>query len=1097
MGGGISVPAPPPNWQKDPTLNFTNAAPLPRGAGRECFIAPSLPLGTPLDPDRILTCDPGFFCPFLNQSDSRTLPVVCPANVGCASYRLTGLPCSAQGLYEPIICKPGFFCPDFKTMLRCPKGYYCPTGTVKPHRCTIMTSCPKGSVYQLVYSFLVIIAVIDGILLIVWLAFRIKTYRKHRILYNTPNLSDILKIRCRVFLARFLEIFTKKKADPTVQDTTNPPTRTENLNSHTIDSIPVEELSLDKLRHDLTTLRGAFKDAFPLHGQVRMNFTFEGLELALKDGRKILSGVTGKIREGRMTAIIGPSGAGKTTFMHTLMGKVSKTGGKIMINGRESEVHAFRKIIGYVPQEDIMLQELTVKENVLHSARVRLPRSWTAKQVNHHVDNVLKALKLSQLADSIIGDEAIRGISGGQRKRVNIGMELAAAPLAIFLDEPTSGLDATSALEVTDILSSMAFLGITIVAVVHQPRIEIFRKFDDVIMVAPGGRIAFMGPVTLVQSYFTSLGFEFEESANVSDVAMDILAGKGRNPIAGALTAPQVVELWENNDLRMDFIQRVAVEKAKPVNEMGRSNGSLPADEFLSCYETLNSRASSQSVSAPKLAATRESTTGTRQDIFSLSRMYSKLKPSQLSLSSGENASSRASLWGSSASLAESDELRLLGKTSISRSTVKTIRRLDTENSYNESLGRYQKYVSPFNLSPLRRLHPKKRVHENEDSDNQPVEMHILDQDVPPLIQKFSHDVNHAATTPSHKLLESSRKLQSEYSCDITKQPRDTHSDSEIIINQSEVSFTKSYSAEKMRTDNQKFHALIPSVIEQRGASFFWQLVHCHNRSIIQQSRRINAFIMEITVAVFAGVLMGISTQGKVKELYAGIYIGAYKAVSPRPVDVISLYCFLVGLAVALASAPSAVKVFGEEKHVYWREAASGHSRLAYFLGKTLATICRIIIMSLHFTAFYMILAKPIIAPHLQYIIIALEYWGVYGLSCIISMVVRRENASLLAVVMCLFASVFCGYGPSITQAKNWKLNWLMDMSFNKWAAEAMYAASVNIYKNQYDVDLVAAQFGWSLNQIDKDLVVCFFIGLIARVLGFVLLVVLHRDKQR
>lgn len=108
----------------------------------------------------------------------------------------------------------------------------------------------------------------------------------------------------------------------------------------------------------------------------------------------------------------------------------------------------------------------------------------------------------------MIGDETTRGISGGQRKRVNIGLELAGAPLALFLDEPTSGLDSTAALNVCEILKRLTRLGITVVSVIHQPRFEIFSKFDDILLILPGGRTAYMGPVSEIQRYFKEMGFQ-------------------------------------------------------------------------------------------------------------------------------------------------------------------------------------------------------------------------------------------------------------------------------------------------------------------------------------------------------------------------------------------------------------------------------------------------------------------------------------------------------------------------------------------------------------------------------------------------------------
>ncbi|KAJ1551534.1 hypothetical protein HK405_014329, partial [Cladochytrium tenue] len=224
-----------------------------------------------------------------------------------------------------------------------------------------------------------------------------------------------------------------------------------------------------------------------------------------------------------------------TAFMSVLMGKVRRTSGELRINGTPAEMDKFSKIIGYVPQDDIMLREMTVREIVLYSARVRLPRTWTAVEVEAHVDNILDALNLTPVAHTQIGDELTRGVSGGQRKRVNIAMELAALPVALFLDEPTSGLDATAALDVASMLRAVARLRLTtVVAVVHQPRVEVFTRFDDVLLVAPGGRTAYLGPVPLARTYFESMGFAFEDAANPADVLMDILAGRGVPSTAGA-----------------------------------------------------------------------------------------------------------------------------------------------------------------------------------------------------------------------------------------------------------------------------------------------------------------------------------------------------------------------------------------------------------------------------------------------------------------------------------------------------------------------------------------------------------------------------------
>lgn len=188
----------------------------------------------------------------------------------------------------------------------------------------------------------------------------------------------------------------------------------------------------------------------------------------------VLQGVTGELRHGRMTAILGPSGSGKTTFLTTLAGKATygKTVGSVFINGKADRISKFRDVVGFVPQEDVMLREMTVFETLMFSATNRLPASMSGTEKRQLVDAVIELLGLSALryvewrrmvrlgcsrraensieqpthrtwhyhnhnSDTPIGDEDVRGISGGQRKRVNVGMELVANPTVLFLDEPT------------------------------------------------------------------------------------------------------------------------------------------------------------------------------------------------------------------------------------------------------------------------------------------------------------------------------------------------------------------------------------------------------------------------------------------------------------------------------------------------------------------------------------------------------------------------------------------------------------------------------------------------------------------------------------
>ena len=228
------------------------------------------------------------------------------------------------------------------------------------------------------------------------------------------------------------------------------------------------------------------------------------------------------------------------------MGKTECTGGITKVNGVPEAISKYKKMIGYVPQDDIVLPELTVRENVLHSARIRLPANWTDIEIQKHVDILLSCLQLSHVRDSLVGSVAKPVISGGQRKRVSIGMELAAAPMALFLDEPTSGLDATSACSVMMTLKALSRLGITIVTIIHQPRQEIFESLDS-LMLLGAGRMIYQGQLETAKTYFEHVGFRFPKHANPADVIMDIIAGQGQlYKKTGDFHIGALIENWKN-----------------------------------------------------------------------------------------------------------------------------------------------------------------------------------------------------------------------------------------------------------------------------------------------------------------------------------------------------------------------------------------------------------------------------------------------------------------------------------------------------------------------------------------------------------------------
>lgn len=188
---------------------------------------------------------------------------------------------------------------------------------------------------------------------------------------------------------------------------------------------------------------------------------------------------------------------------------------------------SFKKIIGYVPQDDNVMPELTVRENLLHSARIRLPRNWKEIEIQEHVNILLACLELVDVQNNLVGDVLNPGISGGQRRRTSIGIELASAPMALILDEPTSGLDAASALAIMKLLKAICQQGVTVVCIIHQPRFEIFQCLDRLLLFADGREIYF-GKASDVTEYFRTAGFDTPANSNPADVIMDIVGGRYR-----------------------------------------------------------------------------------------------------------------------------------------------------------------------------------------------------------------------------------------------------------------------------------------------------------------------------------------------------------------------------------------------------------------------------------------------------------------------------------------------------------------------------------------------------------------------------------------
>jgi ABC-type multidrug transport system ATPase subunit len=206
---------------------------------------------------------------------------------------------------------------------------------------------------------------------------------------------------------------------------------------------------------------------------------------------------------GKLIGIMGASGAGKTTLLNVLAGLEKPGKGSILVNGfdihtQKSDIHG---VIGYVSQDDLLIEELTVYQNLYYNARLCFA-DFTEEQINHRVMEVLENLGLDQRKDLKVGNPLEKTISGGQRKRLNIALELIREPAVMFLDEPTSGLSSRDSENVIDLLKELSLKGKLIFVVIHQPSSDIYKMFDKMVIMDTGGYPSYYGPPVEAITYF-------------------------------------------------------------------------------------------------------------------------------------------------------------------------------------------------------------------------------------------------------------------------------------------------------------------------------------------------------------------------------------------------------------------------------------------------------------------------------------------------------------------------------------------------------------------------------------------------------------------
>ncbi|GAA5975740.1 hypothetical protein JCM11641_005856 [Rhodosporidiobolus odoratus] len=274
------------------------------------------------------------------------------------------------------------------------------------------------------------------------------------------------------------------------------------------------------------------------------------LDILIKgEPRRLLNNVSGYVRPGALTCLMGESGAGKTTLLNTLAQRVP-TGvvtGDIFVNGKPLP-QSFQRQTGYVQQQDTHMGTTTVREALQFSALLRQPRTTPKQEKLAYVEEVIKLLEMEAYAEALVGEVGM-GLSVEQRKRLTIGVELAAKPaLLIFLDEPTSGLDSQSSWSIMMLLRKLADHGQAILATIHQPSSELFQVFDRLLLLKKGGETVYFGDIgknskTLIEYFHARTDKRCEEKDNPAEYILDAI-GAG----ASAKADKNWSQLWNESD---------------------------------------------------------------------------------------------------------------------------------------------------------------------------------------------------------------------------------------------------------------------------------------------------------------------------------------------------------------------------------------------------------------------------------------------------------------------------------------------------------------------------------------------------------------------
>lgn len=442
--------------------------------------------------------------------------------------------CPANSTAPSAACSGGFYCPNASIAIRCPEGSFCKSGSIRPRECPVMTECPDGASEPVMFGVPLIFAGMVLLAIACVKAVRWWMMREQKVVRAVvaASFSDVFVMGDDGEDA-YLEQVLKSGGE-------------EGEHGQDIGGMDMSMSNMSNMSN-MSSMSRFVQAMAPFKKYVRR---------AEYIGVKGISARSGPLKEpwlwnnsvqfpcGKMSAIMGASGCGKSVSLDLMRGRVPRgawvTGsvhvrmadgekadleiGDLEKGGGGFEISKLQSFCGFVPQDDIVHGDLTVWENLMFSVLIKLPGLDKAERMGL-VGAVIEALGLSRIKDDLVGSVDRRGISGGQRKRVNVGVEMVGLPSILVMDEPTSGLDATMTwdfLRVCKDLSSSG-LGMTVLCVIHQPRYSAYMLFDHVLLLTKYGTVFCGSPAMSIAYFKHGLNEKLDVNENPADALIDLI----------------------------------------------------------------------------------------------------------------------------------------------------------------------------------------------------------------------------------------------------------------------------------------------------------------------------------------------------------------------------------------------------------------------------------------------------------------------------------------------------------------------------------------------------------------------------------------------